>query len=100
MKQENWINDVLESTKGMHKAEPSPFLFEQVTSKIKSGNAKSVYSSHGNNTVRWGLAVLVSVIISVNVISIVKSNIKTNATNESSAIGSNNELNNATIYSY
>lgn len=100
MKQENWINEILESTKGMHKAEPSPFLFEQVTSKIKSGKTGMVYSSNGNNTVRWGLAVLVSVIISVNVISIVKSNLKTNSTNESSAIQSTNELNNATIYSY
>lgn len=100
MKQENWINEVLESTKGMHKAEPSPFLFEQVTSKIKSGKTGMVYSSYGSNTVRWGLAVLVSVIISVNVISLVKSNVKTNATIDTFTIEPTNELNNATIYSY
>lgn len=99
MEKDNWIDDVLNSTKGMHRAEPSPFIFEQISSKINR-KAKPVYSSEANPMIRWAIAMLVSVIISVNMISLVKSNLKTNTTKETSSVETKNELDNATIYTY
>jgi hypothetical protein len=99
MEKDKWINDILESTKGMHRAEPSPFIFEQITAKINN-KARPVYSSDANVFVRWSLAVLVSVIISVNLISIVKSNVKDQNAAENTVTETVLNLNNATIYSY
>lgn len=99
MEKDKWINEIINSTGGLHKAEPSPFLFVQVTAKIKK-NTQPVFSSEGNAAIRWSLAVLVSVIISVNLISIVKSNVKDQNTAENTFTGTGFNLNNATIYSY
>lgn len=99
MEKDKWINEILNSTKGMQRAEPSPFIFEQITAKINS-KARPVYSSELNSSVRWGLAVLVSVIISINLITIVKSNVQTKNVNENSGTETILSLNNATVYNY
>lgn len=99
MEKDNWIDDVLNSTKGMHRAEPSPFIFEQITAKINK-KAKPIYSSEANPMMRWALAIVVSVIISVNMLSLVKSNVKTTTAKVTGNVETTNELNNATIYTY
>ena len=96
MGQEKWINEVLESTKGMQKAEPSPFLFEQITSKIKLGKQPVQI----NSTIKWGLAVSMSVIIILNVISVFKSNSSTQQANVETQVSTETSLNNATTYTY
>lgn len=98
MEQKNWINEVFDSTKGMHKAEPSPFLFEQITAKISNGTTKP--SLYGSPFLRWGLAVFVSTIISLNIISLLKANhIGTESANEKMTSPSS-YFNNATTYNY
>lgn len=99
MEKDKWINDIIDSTKGMQRAEPSPFVFEQITAKL-SNKVKPIYSSESNSAVRWGLAFLVSAIILVNMISLIKVNVRSKSTVESSMSESVNELDNATIYSY
>lgn len=99
MEKDKWINDIIDSTKGMQRAEPSPFVFEQITAKLNN-KVKPVYSSESNSAVRWGLAFLVSVIISVNMISLIKGNMKSKTSIDTNVSESVNELNNATIYSY
>ena len=100
MDQEKWINEVLESTKTMHRAEPSPFLFEQVIAKVRSGTHQMEHSAQGSSMLRWGLAVVVSAIIMLNLGFIVKSNLsKSSETNELS-LEKGTSLNNATIYTY
>lgn len=93
MEKENWINEVFESTKGMQKAEPSPFLFEQITSRIQKG--REVVQV--NPFLKWGLASLVAVILSLNVISIAHSKTTDVASQETSV---DSYFNNAVIYNY
>ncbi len=92
MEKENWINEVFESTKGIQKAEPSPFLFEQITSRIQKG--REVVQT--NPFLKWGLASLVLVILSLNVISIA-SNKTAEVSQETST---DSYFNNATTYNY
>jgi hypothetical protein len=96
MEKENWINEVFESTKGMQKAEPSPFLFEQISTRINKGEYSGVEVSP---FLKWGLTSLVLVILSLNVISIAN-----NKAREVSSQENNNSadsyFNNATIYNY
>lgn len=37
MEQEKWTNEVLNSLDGMQKAEPSPYLYTRIQSKLNSG---------------------------------------------------------------
>lgn len=39
MEKEKWINEVMNSTSGLQKAEPSPFLFEKITARIQQTNS-------------------------------------------------------------
>ena len=100
MNQEKWINEVLDSTKSMHKAEPSPFLFEQVIAKVRSGNHQMEHSAQGSSALRWGLAVFVSAIIMVNLVFIVKSNFSKATENVQASFEKASDLDNATIYTY
>lgn len=63
MEQSKWINEVLESTKGMQKAEPGPFLFEKVTSRINKAKTSTGQTSP---VIKWAFAVSAVVIISLN----------------------------------
>jgi hypothetical protein len=100
MKQEKWIDEILESTKGMHKAEPSPFLFEQVIAKVRSGNFKKEHSVHENSTLRWFLAGFVSLIIMCNVLSLVKTNFVKEKNSDEKTASAEKYFNNATTYTY
>ena len=71
METHNWIDDVLQSTKGMQKAEPSPFLFEQITARINKGEHLLEVE---NPLLKWGLTCFVLIMLSLNVISIVNNN--------------------------
>lgn len=94
MNKENWISEVIESTKGMRKAEPSPFLFEQITKRIQKG--KEVVEA--DPFLKWGLAAFVLIILSLNVISIVNTNVV--VTQETTMGLGENYFNNSTTYNY
>jgi hypothetical protein len=96
MQQENWINEVFESTKGMRKAEPSPFLFEQISTRIQMG--REVVQAHP--FLKWGLTSLVLIILSLNMISIANNRTTEVASQETSDASADPYFNNATIYNY
>lgn len=101
MEKEKWIKEVLESTAEMHKAEPSPFLFEQVTARISSGNYTRSLSSGGSPVLRWGLAFTVSLVITLNVVSIIwNKHEKNNNSVLTESAESNKVLDNSIVYSY
>lgn len=93
------VNETLESLKGMHKAEPSPFLFDQVINKVNRGVKPSAYSYNGNQLLRWVLAISVSTIISINIIAVVSINYKKGSV-ASAEVTVKNELYNAITYNY
>jgi hypothetical protein len=97
MEKENSINDVLESTKGMRKAEPSPFLFEQITARIDKGQYTSVKA---DPFLKWGLTSLVLIMLSLNLISITKTKNTEVASQENSETTVQSYFNNATTYNY
>jgi hypothetical protein len=66
MEQENRINEILESAKGMQKAEPSPFLFEKIAARIEKEKVKPVKISF----TRWAFAVGTAAVIVINVLCI------------------------------
>jgi hypothetical protein len=97
MNKENWINEVLESTKGIQKAEPSPFLFEQINARIQKG--KEVMEA--NPFLKWGLTTIVLIILSLNILSITKNNRdSTNIKEVATESNADNYFNNTVIYSY
>ena len=67
MDQNNWINEVLESTKGMQKAEASPFLFEKISNRIQTGKTSAPVKTNG---IKWAFASFAAVILIVNVLAI------------------------------
>ncbi len=67
MEQNNWINEVLESTKGMQKAEASPFLFEKISNRIQSGKTTAPVRS---NSIKWAFASFAAIILIINVIAL------------------------------
>jgi hypothetical protein len=96
MEKENWINEVLESTRGMQKAEPSPFLFDQITARINKGRYGSVSV---DPFLKWGLTTFVLIILSLNIFSIVKIN-KELVSNQTNQVVTDPYFNNAVIYNY
>ncbi len=99
MQKEQWINEVLQSTNGMQKAEPGPFLFEKIVQRITK--EKEATSPDGNALkVRWALGIAASLLIAVNVVSI-KTYISASQNNQTSdQANTANAYNNSTIYSY
>jgi hypothetical protein len=65
MEKENWINEVMQSTKGMKPMEANPFLFEKITHKIELNRRDEVQAK----LFLKGWAVAASIVIVVNVIS-------------------------------
>lgn len=43
MDKEKWINNILNSAEGIKRAEPNPFLFPKIISRINSGEVSSVF---------------------------------------------------------
>lgn len=62
MEKEQWINQVLDSTNGMKKATPSPFLFARIEQKMRHQTPKII-------PYKWtmGIAVLFVVLVSLNI---------------------------------
>ena len=65
MEKENWINEVMQSTKGMKPMEANPFLFEKIAHKIELNKRDEVQTKPFSKT--WALAA--SIFIIVNIIS-------------------------------
>ncbi len=86
------ISEIFDSTKGMRKAEPSPFLFEQITQRISKGEKMQLKI---NPFMKWGLATVVLIILSLNVLSIAKSS--PNVTTEQNSMS---YFNNIKTYNY
>jgi len=98
MERNKKTEEVFESIKGMHRAEPSPFIFEQVTEKILKGNTKP--SFYGSSFLRWGLAVFVSVMISLNIISLLNERTFASEISSEKATFADSYFNNETAYTY
>ncbi len=97
MEKEKWLDEVLESTKRMQRAEPSPFIFEQIMAKINSKNYQMKYSSDRDPLMRWTLACTVSALLMTNIMVVMKGKIAGEKTNTYAAATS---LNNTTLYLY
>ena len=65
MEKENWINEVMQSTKGMKPMEANPFLFEKIAHKIESNKIDEAQAKSFSKG--WALAA--SIVIVVNLIS-------------------------------
>jgi len=92
MKEQDWIDEVLESTTGIKKAEASPFLFEKIANRIE--RSKETVIRPG---LKWALAVSVIVLITVNLFSVIK--ISKVETGKAEMI-SGNEYDHSTNYNY
>lgn len=92
MEKEKWIEEVFESTKGLQRQEPSPFLFEKVLSKIETEKG-----FHGSVLpgFKWALGVCMILIIAINVVSLGRANQKNSQEKEQVS-----EFNNSIVYNY
>lgn len=68
MDKEKQIERVMESLKGMNRAEPSPFFAERLSARIQHGNFESLLASESGGFWRWGVAVLMSSLILLNIL--------------------------------
>jgi hypothetical protein len=94
MKKEEWIDDVLDSTKQIGKASAPPFLVEKVMSRIQAGKPEPVRQA---GYVKWALAFGIILFITMNVIVLQKNlNSSGNVSSESGM----NEYNHAIVYNY
>ena len=88
MQKEEWINEVLNSAKGIQKAEAPAFLFEKIVNKIEKNK-----QSETKPLVKWALAACALIFISINLFSVVKFS-SDNKTTEA------NPYDHSIIYSY
>ena len=65
MEKENWINEVMQSTKGIKPVEANPFLFEKIAHKIELNKRDEVQAK----SFLKGWALAASLVIAVNIIS-------------------------------
>jgi hypothetical protein len=63
MEKDNWINEVLESSRGIKPQEPGSFLFEQISAKIE--RRKSESSGFMNIPKGWAVASVLIVVINL-----------------------------------
>ena len=97
MQKEKWINEALESTKGMYKAEPGAFLFEKISVKIEK--SKNERTTENNHVIKWAFGIITLSLIIANIISI--NSYFSKKTNEiSTTQNSGISYNYSTIYSY
>lgn len=81
MNRNQWIEEVLASTEGLQKAEPSPFLFEQVIARI---NTQKQDQESKTKFPKWILAASFVIILTINIISIAFIQNKTKSNNQDS----------------
>jgi len=65
MEKENWINEVMQSCKGMKPMEANPFLFEKIAHKIELNKMDEMRAT----SFFKGWAVAASLVILLNIIS-------------------------------
>ncbi len=65
MEKENWINEVIQSTKGMKPMEANPFLFEKIAHKIELNKTEEVRAK----SFLKGWALAASVVVLLNIVS-------------------------------
>jgi hypothetical protein len=68
MDKEKQLERVLESFKGMQRAEPSPFFAERLSARIQHGNFESRFAFESGGFWRWGVAVVISSLILLNML--------------------------------
>jgi hypothetical protein len=66
MEKENWINEVMQSTRGMKPAEANPFLFEKIALKIEQRKTEAI----NENSFSKGWAVAAVLLVVINIISL------------------------------
>jgi len=67
MEKENWINEVMQSTKGMNPVEASPFLFEKIAFKIEQKESDEMQETSFFKT--WALAA--TFVVTINIVSFI-----------------------------
>ena len=65
MEKENWINEVIQSTKGMKPVEANPFLFEKIAFKMEMKASDAVQEKSFFKS--WALAA--SLVVMINIVS-------------------------------
>jgi len=65
MEKENWINEVMQSTKGIKPVEANPFLFEKIAHKIELNKRDET----GAKSFSKGWALAASFVVAINIIS-------------------------------
>ena len=80
MEHEKWTNEILNSLEGMQKAEPSPYLYAKIQTRLKS-------TTEEKNPVKWAFFSMASLglLVVINIL-FVKPSITTTETDESKEI--------------
>ncbi len=72
MEKERQIDSIMESLKGMHRAEPSPFFADKINARIQHGNFESRFATESGGFWRWGIAFLMSALLMLNILFLVQ----------------------------
>ncbi len=72
MNKEKQIDNIMKSLQGMHRAEPSPFFNEKINARIQHGNFESRFVAESGGFWRWGLAVVMSALIMMNILFLIQ----------------------------
>jgi len=70
MQREEWINEVLNSSKGIAKAEAPAFLYEKICAKIEA--RKQSTPALSEPIAKWAFAFATIVFIAINILSLKK----------------------------
>lgn len=93
MKKEEWINEVLDSTKGMQKAEAPPFLQEKIMGRIQTASSAVMEKP----SLQWAFALTAIVLIAINVFTVLpKDHAPKAALQKNAGAG----FDNSTVYMY
>lgn len=103
MDKEKQLERVMESFKGMQRAEPSPFFADRLSARIQHGNFESRFASEYGGFWRWGVAVVMSSLILLNMLWFAQT-MKAEKNAESQMVQSNTEadinINQQILYRY
>lgn len=69
------IESIMESLKGMQRAEPSPFFIDKINARIQHGNFESRFAAESGGFWRWGIAVVMSALLMLNILFLVQTKI-------------------------
>ncbi|MGZ4042674.1 MAG: hypothetical protein ACXVNM_05915 [Bacteroidia bacterium] len=97
MEKEQWIKEVLESTKNLERLQASPFLVERVLTKIEGWKAKEKQNAPG---LKWAFGLAAVLFIVVNIASLTKALHNKEGGNRAEAQQLAEGINNQVIYNY